>query len=454
VTLEDLYRRSPYPVRVAMASGRGAVLRRRRTDRSTPAKVDAALDRERWTADRWEVDRAERLDRVLAAACEHVPAYREVAERLHADRWHSLPVLDKQRLRADPGSFVRNDTGKVVTETTSGTSGTPLRLVISRDEYREWYALVEARWRRWYGVDHRDRWGIVGGQPIVPPGADGPPYWVWNAPMRQLYLSAYHVAPRTAADYVRAIERHRLRYLLGYPSSIHALAVACRTLGVAPRGLRVVIGNAEPVLDHQREVIEEVFGCPVRETYGMAEYVAAASECEAGRMHLWPEVGVVEVLEAEADRPVEAGVPGRLVATSLLNATMPLLRYAVGDQAALAGDATCTCGRTLPVIDRIEGRIDDLVTTADGRVLGRLDPVFKGGLAIAAAQIVQEDLGSFRVLVVPVDGYDDAVGATITQRLIDRVGPASVEVEEVDAIPTGANGKFKAVVSLVAPGDR
>ena len=264
--------------------------------------------------------------------------------------------------------------------------------------------------------------------------------------MRQLYLSTYHVGPHTAND-VRAIERHTLRYLLGYPSSLHSLAVACRAQGIAPRGVKVVIGNAEPVLDHQREVIEEVFGCPVRETYGMAEFVAAASECDAGRMHLWPEVGIVEVLAPGLDRSVPDGTAGRLVATSLLNATMPLLRYEIGDHGALAIHEPCPCGRTLPVIERIEGRVDDLVTTTDGRVLGRLDPVFKGGLAIAAAQIVQEDLGAFRVLVVPASGYDASVGETIARRLLDRVGSAEVVVEEVEAIPTGANGKFKAFVS-------
>jgi phenylacetate-CoA ligase len=457
VDLDAVYRRSPYPARVAMASARGLVLRRRRYGRDLEERVAAALDRETWSADRWRTWQGERLDAVLRIARDQVPAYGSVPPRprpggvaADVDALGSWPLLDKARLRADPQSFVRRDAPpRLVTEHTSGTTGTPLHLVISRDDYREWYALAEARWRRWYGVGPKDRWAIIGGQPVAPAAATRPPYWVWNAAMRQLYLSGYHVADHTAADYVAAIDRHQVRYLLGYPSTIHALAVSCRRLGLRPRPLAVVVGNAEPVLEHQRAVISEVFGCPVRESYGMAEYVAAASECEEGRLHLWPEVGHLEVLDPEVDRAVAPGQVGRFACTGLLNRTMVLVRYLVGDAGRVAADDGCGCGRHLPVLDAVEGRWDDLVRTRDGRVIGRLDPVFKGDLPIRGAQIVQHDLDRFQVLVVPDEGFDDAAVASITTRLRERVGPVDVEVAEVPALPLGPNGKFKAVVSHV-----
>ena len=453
-----VYHRAPYPLRVAIASARGVVLQHRRYSRDTRGLVAEALGREAWSPEEWADYQAHRLERVLLGAREHVAAYQGFLGRSGepVPSLERIPLLEKERLRANPQAFVRDDAPRrLVAETTSGTTATPLSLWISRTEYRRWYALFEARWRSWYGVSGSDRWGIIGGQPVVPPGAEHPPFWVWNAGMRQLYLSSYHIAPHTAAAYARAIHEHRITYLLGYPSSLYALALACREMGVRPRRLRVVIGNAEPVLEHQREVIGEVFGCPVRETYGMAEFVAAASECDAGRLHLWPEVGVLEVLDHTRLATVGAGSPGRLVCTSLLNATMPLIRYVVGDTGALAPtDTTCGCGRTLPMLASLEGRSDDLVTTADGRFIGRLDPVFKGTLPIAGAQIIQEDLGRFRVLVVPAPGYGEDAAASITRRLKERVGEARVEIELIDRLPTGANGKFKAVISRVPVGER
>lgn len=452
--LEGLYHRSPYPARVAAASVRGAVLRARRYDRRTDAAVDAVLERETWGQDAWSSWQEPRLEALLQGARTHTSAYRSIPGWSGSAReaLGAFPLLTKDQLRRDPASFVRDDAPRrLVHEHTSGTTGTPLSLTISGADYRSWYALAEARWRQWYGVSRRDRWAIVGGQAVVPPHATGPPYWVWNAAQRQLYLSSYHVAPRTAAAYVQALDHHRVAYVLGYPSSLHALAVACRDQGIRPRALRVVVANAEPVLDHQRDVIQDIFGCAVRETYGMAEYVAAASECAHGRLHLWPEVGILEVLEQGADRPLPPGASGRFACTGLLNRTMPLVRYLVGDAGALADPHArpCPCGRTLPVLASVEGRCDDLVRTPDGRLLGRLDPVFKGDLPIAGAQIIQEELDRFRVLVVPGPGYGPATAAAIVARLRDRVGEVRVQVEEVADLPRTANGKFQAVISRV-----
>ncbi len=453
VTLEGLYHKAPYPVRVGLASARGLQLRSLRYGSDTDRLVDEALAREHWSASEWEHWQHDRLGEMLLTARDHVPAYRglSVPGGPVVETLASWPLLEKSRLRAESRSFVRDDAPRrLVEEQTSGTTATPLHLRISRSDYRAWYALSEARWRRWYGVSRRDRWAIVGGQLVVRPDATDPPYWVWNAGFRQLYMSSYHIGERTAAAYVRAIDEHRVSYLLGYPSAIHALAEACRSQGVRPKALRVVIANAEPLLDHQRVAIGEVFGCPVRETYGMGEYVAAASECEDGNLHLWPEVGVLEVLSQDRDEPVAAGESGRFACTGLLNRNMPLVRYLVGDAGSIAPPGeVCPCGRSLPVLQRVEGRVDDLVRTPDGGLIGRLDPVFKGSLPIRMAQIVQEELDRFRVLVVPAEGYGPGDSSLIAKRLRDRVGDVRVSVEEVEQIPLGPNGKFKAVLSRV-----
>lgn len=453
---QDLYYAAPYSLRVALASGRGAVLSARRYGRDTGRLTAEAIEREHWSKEQWRSWQEHRLQALIEAARIYAPAYYSLPR---PQEWGfrglvDLPLLPKEQLRANPGAFVRRDAPRaLIEEHTSGTSGTPLTLRISRSDYRAWYALAEARWRQWYGVTRHDRWAIIGGQPVAPPGSSEPPYWVWNSAMRQLYLSSYHISESTAQAYVEAIDRHRITYLLGYPSSIHALAVACRQLDRKPRELRVVITNAEPVLDHQRALISDTFGCPVRETYGMAEYVAAASECEHGRLHLWPEAGVLEVLDHTAATPVKPGTVGRFACTGLLNTAMPLIRYLVGDAGWLAppGDA-CPCGRTLPILGGIEGRSDDLVRTSDGRLIGRLDPVFKKDLPLQGAQIIQETIDWFRVLVVPAEGYGSSTESEISRRLRDRVGEVRVEFEQVAELPIGANGKFKAVVSRVEAG--
>lgn len=461
-SLIGLYHRLPPSLRSAAATARGAYLRSWRYGPDTDRLVDEALTRDAWSADAWAAWRDERLAFVLHRAATRVPYYRAQwdARRRKGDRasWEVLdnwPVLEKAPLRATPAAFVADDCrpAKMFHEHTSGTTGTSLDLWWSRDTVRAWYALFEARWRRWYGVSRDDRWAIIGGQLVTPVARRRPPFWVWNPALRQLYLSAYHLAPDLIGSYLDAMRRYHVRYIFAYPSALYALAVAADPAAARALGLVVAIANAEPVLEHQREAIEQTFGCPLRETYGMSEIVAAASECEAHRLHLWPDAGVVEVLDGDAAVPV--GASGDVVGTGLVNADMPLIRYRVGDCGALDPDAApCACGRRLPRLARLEGRIDDVLYTRDGRAVGRMDPVFKSRSPIREAQIIQERLDGVRLLVVPGPGYSDADGAAVAARIRGRLGDVAVAVETVPSIARTANGKLRAVVCTIPPDQR
>jgi phenylacetate-CoA ligase len=126
---------------------------------------------------------------------------------------------------------------------------------------------------------------------------------------------------------------------------------------------------------------------------------------------------------------------------------MPLIRYRVGDYGTLSPDeATCNCGRTLPILSGIEGRMDETLYTADGRRIGRLDTVFKSQLPLREAQIIQETLESIRVRYVPTEDWTHSSSAILTERLQSHMGDIRVVLEPVDKIPRGANGKFRAVV--------
>jgi len=206
------------------------------------------------------------------------------------------------------------------------------------------------------------------------------------------------------------------------------------------------ITTAEPVYDHHRTTISKAFHCPLRETYGMTELVVAASECAAGRLHLWPEIGSIEVVKDVS--PQFHGSFGDLVCTGLINVDMPLIRYRTGDCGTLTGEPKpCICGRTLPIIESVDGRADDLLYTMDGRRIGRLDPLFKGDLPIREAQIVQEALDCLRVRYVPSPDFKPHHESVITHRVHERMGMVKVVMESMETIPRGANGKFRAVIS-------
>jgi phenylacetate-CoA ligase len=436
-------------------------LRSWRYGADTERLIEEALSRESWAPEQWRVWQEERLAYVLHRAATKVPYYREqwALRRRRGDRasWEYLenwPILEKNSVKENSESFVADDCNLrwMFHERTSGTTGKPMNLWWSKDTVRAWYALSEARIRYWNGVSRRDRWAMLGGQLVTPVSQRVPPFWVWNKGLNQLYMSSYHLAPDLMASYLRAINKHHVTYLYGYTSSLYALALAVIESGMPDVNMAVAITSAEPVYNHQRTTIAEAFKCPVRETYGMAEIVIAASECTAGRLHLWPEVGRTEVMEG--NESVVDGVPGELVCTGLLNADMPLIRYKVGDRSRIMETfENCSCGRTLPVISPVEGRTNDVLITRDGRRVFWLNPVFYG-LPVREAQIIQDECDRLKVRYVPAPDSTSETERSIIERLQERLGKMEVTMEAIDAIPRGPNGKFRAVVCNLSAEER
>jgi len=454
--LLKLYHHLPSIARTIVASARGYYLRSWRYGAESERLIEAAIERESWSAEKWQKWQSERIMEILHRAATRVPYYRRYWEeqrrngnRTSSDQLQNWPILAKESVRENPLAFVADDCDPRVMfrEHTSGTSGKALDLWWSRETVRAWYALFETRARRWHYVSRDLPWGILGGQPIAPANVRKPPFWVWNAPMHQLYLSANHLSRHNAPYYLEALEQYGITHLISYPSSAAMLAAEAQRLKWTTSKIKVVITNAEPLTSQQRDIIHQGLGCHPRETYGMAEIVAAASECQQGNMHLWPEVGYLERLQNQADQPAQENEPGRLICTGLLNADMPLIRYQVGDRIGAAPqESACPCHRTLPLISRIEGRINDVIIAPDGRHVYWLNPVFYG-LPIYESQIIQERVDLIRIRFVPASQFNDSHRRIITERLRMRLGKIEVMLEPVTEIPREANGKFRAVIS-------
>jgi phenylacetate-CoA ligase len=164
------------------------------------------------------------------------------------------------------------------------------------------------------------------------------------------------------------------------------------------------------------------------------------------------EYGILELLDD--GKPVPPGVGGELVCTGFLNNAMPLIRYKIGDSAVFSSHA-CECGRQTPCLESVEGRVDDIITTKDGRMIGRLDPVFKGTSGVKEAQIVQTEIGSVVVKVVTGEGFNQKGIEPLLLELNKRLGlDTAVTVEYVDRIERTSAGKFRSVVSLLSKHDR
>ncbi len=454
--LLKIYHNLPPQVRSWAASLWGYKLKWWRYSGNFDKLVEEIHERDSWSKEQWKTFQEERLAFILDRAVKHVPYYRSLWEerRRKGDKSsHELlenwPLLDKEVLREQEHALIADDIDKkkMYLDHTSGSTGKAVNIWLTRESVKLWYALFEVRSRMYYGVSRFDNWAIIGGQLIVPKSKQKPPFWVWNQGLRQLYCSIYHLSPENIPLYLEAMKKHKVQYLYGYSSLLGWLAEEVIRQGLTGYTFKTAISNAEPVFDYQRELVEKAFGCKLRETYGMVEIACAAGECDQGSMHIWPDVGIMEVLEnGEAVAP---GTSGEEVCTGLVNPDMPLIRYRPGDRVVLKPESeTCSCGRSLPLLERIDGRVSDMLVTSEG---GRLTWLtFVNDLPVRESQVVQKHIGEITLNYVPGEGMGQEHLDILDTRFKERLGKNTKMIfNKMGKIPLGPNGKYKMVVNEI-----
>jgi phenylacetate-CoA ligase len=380
------------------------------------------------------------LDRLRRFVSAHVPYYRK-----HG----SAAFTAKDQIRERPENFIADTLPRraLIPWHTSGTTGKPLTVYHSREAMQRMWAFVEF-YRNTAGVAKDDRRGQFTGRMIVPArqSESTKTFWRRDLANHALLLSTVHLLPENLPHYAAALERFRPAYLSGYPSAMYVLAEYYQQSGRPAPRLRAALPSAETLCEHQRVAIEEAFATRVFDQYGQAEMQSFWYECEAGRMHAHPLAGVTEILRPDGT-PTALGEMGEVVLTGLVNYAMPLIRYRVGDTARFATES-CPCGRGMPVVEEIGGRLDDFVYTRERGFLGRLDPVLKGVRNIVESQLEQESLDVLRVRFVPAPRFTAEDLQVLENNLRARVGRnIHLEFECTDRIPRSPTGKFRFVIS-------
>lgn len=454
-TVTALFHHSPLWIQDAALSAYGLRLRAARYGHGYKQAKEQLDASDRFTPVELRRLQTNLLRDTLRNAVRNVPYYRQrhsltdaqISRLQLEDLPRAFPVLPKQVVRASADELKSAPLRSPMVIQTSGSTGSPLLITTTKAAIRRNYAFF-ARFLGWHGVSPFDESATFAGRMFVGPSRRGQRQWRRNAAMHDTLFSSYHLTDENIPAYIAELARRQPRYIDAYPSSIYRVASYLESRGV-DHGVRpvVIVTSSETLLDYQRHTISNVFGCPVRDQYGSAEMAAFIAECDRGKYHVASEYGVVEVVDARGF-PVAPGETGELCLTGFINPAMPLIRYLIGDVARLSPH-NCDCGRASPVIESIEGRMDDIILTPSGRHVGRLDPAFKGVRGVRESQILQTALDSIVVrIVTDRTGEFDLDG--LTANLAERLGPdVKIAVEYVDSIPKEANGKFRSVKSLL-----
>lgn len=455
--IQGVYNKSPVVMQHAIVSAYGLYWNQLRFGGDFKKEYEGFRSREYFSATEWNEYTTNRLHELLVSAFQHVPYYRVLwsgiglkasdLQQISLNDLATLPPTEKVIARDKPLDLliggVPQKNHKI--QHTSGSTGTPVAVYWLPNEVQRSLAVREARACHFAGVSYRMPRATFSGR-IVEPNPDSKgPFYRFNWFEKQVYFSAFHLRPETVSQYVKALWRHKTQWINGYSNSIYQLASMIINQGLDAPRLRAVITTSEKVTPEMREVIERAFSTKVYEEYGTVEDLFYVCECEHGRKHINPDAGIIEIVD-EYFRPVKPGEIGEVLATGFIRPSQPTIRFRIGDLAVLDGES-CPCGRKMPVLQEVVGRLEDTIYGLDGRRMVRFHGIFIDQPNVREGQIVQEELDLIRVRIVPQPGFNDAdrtdVIGRIQQRLSSRM---RVEIDLVDSIDRTKAGKFRAVI--------
>ena len=363
-----------------------------------------------------------------------------------------LGLLTRHELQTAPDLFadaVPEDHGRIFTTHSSGSTGRPVMCRRTALNQLDWLAIT----MRDHGWHRRDLSGrLCAIRPYVPEvrlAAD------WGPPANLLHKTGPSLAIPIRTPFARQIEllgKFRPHSLIVFPSGLAALLRHIEREGASMEELREIRTVSEALPDGLREEVRRVLGVPIRDVYSGEEAGYIALQCPvSGLYHTMAEMLIIEILDAEG-RPCAPGETGHVIITDLRNFATPLIRYDIGDMAE-AGEP-CPCGRGLPTLRRIRGRVRNLVTYPDGHrawpVIGMEN--FRRHAPIAQYQIVQIDRETIEVRLVldaPMtaaqetalaDNILTSLGHRFTLRFAVQEGPLAL----------GGTGKYEEFLSLLS----
>ncbi len=363
-----------------------------------------------------------------------------------------FPTLTKRDVKENYQELINPNIAKhqhLVT-TTGGSTAEPMRFLhikgLTRSKEK---AFIYAGWNR-LGYKPGVKAIQIKGRSVGNP--DKCVFWEYEPIQNILEMDSNYLTQEYIPYYIKAILKFGAKYIIAFPSSIYLIAKYLQNNNIEIPNLKGIFLASENVYPWQRELLKSVFDCRIFSHYGHSEMVLLGMEAEDSHdLLFFPEYGFLEVINESGEILKKHGQQGELVGTSFDNILMPFIRYRTQDIGVIGG-ADPRGGR-YPVLQDVEGRLQEFIVTADQRLISIctmgaahfdvLDKVYE-------TQYYQDKPGEVTFMVVPKPGYTDSDRDKIYKSVKNKTGKdVQVNVREVDSISRTKNGKHMMIVQKI-----
>ncbi len=428
---------------------------------ATVLALHAQMEQSQWlTEAEIESRRFAQLGALLTHCLATVPYYQEQfagllkpGERPDREAWRELPILTRSALQQVGDKLLSHSPpaahGRITSKQSSGSTGKPVRIKTSAINNHFFHA-NNLRHYRWHEYDPTARYAgitrLTAAQRKLSAAATPVP-WMNGYMTGPFY---YFDVGNSASAQAAWLRRTEPQLLTTYPSNLKNLAEEVAAERIALPRLRAITTMSELLDPETRSFCEQALEAPIHDMYSAQELGIVALQCpDAETYHAMAESVLVEILD-EAGNPCTPGEIGRIVVTPLHNFVTPLIRYEVGDYAEVGH--TCGCGRGLPAIKRILGRVRNMLTLPDGQ---KIWPGFgsRGLTAIAPIrqhQVIQKSVDELEARLVTERELtveeEEQLAEHITRLLPSKM---SVAFTYLANIPRSPGGKFEDFISEI-----
>ena len=367
-----------------------------------------------------------------------------------------LPILTKEEIRRNQGEMISSGfkPENLLKFKTGGSTGKALEIYIT-EECSELRNACARRHDRWSGWEVGEPIGAIWGNPEIPKDFKSK---LRSSLLRPtIYLDTMSLDADSVREFSRQWAKAKPTLLFGHAHSIYILAAYVAELGIDSIKPRGIITTSMMLLPHERKVIEKVFELKVFDRYGCEEVSLIGSECEEHvGMHMNIEHLFIEFVRDDGSWCAN-GEPGRIIVTDLMNKAMPMIRYQVEDVAAPSA-RKCSCGRGLPLMEKVTGRVADFLVKRNGtRVAGvsLIENTLTKIPGIQQLQIIQENIDLIVLNVVPGPTFDESSSSALCGYFRDLfLGLAEVKIVVVKDILPESSGKYRFSICKIPSRDQ
>jgi len=266
---------------------------------------------------------------------------------------------------------------------------------------------------------------------------------------RKLILDSSSLTEKSMLDFAEKLKKFKPKTILAYTHSLYLFAKFCKKYKILDIQPQSIITSAELLHPEERNLIGEVFQCPIFNRYGSREFGVIASECEYHKgLHLNAGSLYVEILKN--NKPVSLGEEGEIVITDLWNYGTPFIRYKIEDVGMFLPEK-CPCGRNLPLIKITGGRVSDFLVTPEGKMISgsALTIYLIANIpGIRQAQFIQK-IENEIILKLVINKEFESKGKKILEKEIEKFLGKEIKVKYkfVDDIPREPSGKYRFSIS-------